>query len=157
MPQAVRGLALMLCIVPSVNMALSAFPPSELGAASGLFNLMRNLGGAIGIATVNTWLQDNARIAAARLGEALGHNSASAMQQIHELAARLQSTAADPAQATQMARGLFAQVVSREALTLAFDDVFRIMAGMFLAALVLVPFCRQPPGAQPPPPEAAGH
>jgi len=157
MPQAVRGLALMLCIVPSVNMALSAFPPSELGAASGLFNLMRNLGGAIGIATVNTWLQDNARIAAARLGEALGHNSASAMQQIHELAARLQSTTADPAQATQMARGLFAQVVSREALTLAFDDVFRIMAGMFLAALVLVPFCRQPAGAQPLPPEAAGH
>lgn len=54
LPQAVRGLALMLCIVPSVNMALSAFPPAELGAASGLFNLMRNLGGAIGIALIDT-------------------------------------------------------------------------------------------------------
>lgn len=156
-PQAVRGLALMLCIVPSVNMALSAFPPAELGAASGLFNLMRNLGGAIGIATVNTWLQDNARIAAARFGETLGHSGAAAMQRVNELAGRLEATTADPNEAARMARGLFAQVVGREALTLAFDDVFRVMSWMFLAALVLVPFCRQSPGAQLPPSGAAAH
>jgi DHA2 family multidrug resistance protein len=156
-PQAVRGLALMLCIVPSVNMALSAFPPAELGAASGLFNLMRNLGGAIGIATVNTWLQDSARIAAARFGETLGRNATIANERVAELAARLQHHTPDPARAIEMAQGMFAQVVGREALTLAFDDVFRIMAWMFLAALFLVPFCRPQPGGGTAPPEAAAH
>jgi DHA2 family multidrug resistance protein len=156
-PLAVRGLALMLCIVPSVNMALSAFPPQELGAASALFNLMRNLGGAIGIATVNTWLQDNTRIAAARFGEALGHNSAAASDKLAELAARIQGSTPDPVVAAEGARELFAQVVAREALTMAFDDVFRLMAWIFVAALVLVPFCRPAPGAQTPPPEAAAH
>jgi DHA2 family multidrug resistance protein len=79
------------------------------------------------------------------------------MQRIDEFAARLQSTTRDPVGAAQMARALFAQLVGREALTLAFDDVFRVMSWMFLAALLLVPFCRQPPGAKPPPPEAVGH
>jgi DHA2 family multidrug resistance protein len=156
-PQAVRGLALMLCIVPSVNMAMSAFPPAELGAASGLFNLMRNLGGAIGIATVNTWLQDNARIAAARFGETLGARAMIANERLAELTARLQHDTPDPDRAARIARGLFGQVVGREALTLAFDDVFRIMAWMFLAALFLVPFCRPQRGASAPPPEAAAH
>ncbi|HTD28032.1 MAG TPA: hypothetical protein VK660_01450 [Xanthomonadaceae bacterium] len=58
----------MLCIVSSVNLALSGFEMAELRYASGLFNLMRNLGGAIGIAVVNTWLQDYARINVARIG-----------------------------------------------------------------------------------------
>ncbi|MGF7151045.1 DHA2 family multidrug resistance protein [Sphingomonas zeicaulis] len=156
-PQAVRGLALMLCIVPSVNMALSAFPPAELGAASGLFNLMRNLGGAVGIAVVNTWLQDDTRIAAARLGEALGHHATSATEQVQALAGRLAATIADPAEAQVTASGMFARIVGRQALTLAFDDVFRLMAWMFLVALVLVPFCRQAPGATPPPADAAAH
>ena len=59
--QALRGFAMMLCIVPAVNMALAGFQPAELKYAAGLFNLMRNLGGAIGIATVNSWLLDNTR------------------------------------------------------------------------------------------------
>ena len=58
------------------GLALTGFVGPELRAASGLFNLMRNLGGAIGIAVVNTWLQDNARIQAARMGESLGRAGA---------------------------------------------------------------------------------
>ncbi len=88
LPQAVRGLSLMLCIVPSVGMALSEFAPAELRYASGLFNLMRNLGGAIGIAVVNTWLQDNARIAAARFGETMGSKSQVANDMVAGLSQR---------------------------------------------------------------------
>ena len=57
---------------PTVGMALPLFQGPELRAASGLFNLMRTLGGAIGIAVVNTWLQDNARIEVTRYGGAGG-------------------------------------------------------------------------------------
>ncbi|MBV9882313.1 MAG: DHA2 family efflux MFS transporter permease subunit, partial [Sphingomonadaceae bacterium] len=101
-PQAVRGLAVMLCIVPSVGMALEGFAGNELRSASGLFNLMRNLGGAIGIATVNTWLADFARIQAARFGESLGGTPDAAREAMAGLAGRMAAVTPDPAQALQM-------------------------------------------------------
>jgi DHA2 family multidrug resistance protein len=150
-PQVTRGLAVMLCIVPSVGMALSLFQGPELRAASGLFNLMRNLGGAIGIAVVNTWLQDNARIEGARFGEALGREPQAATDAIGALAHRLAVATPDPAHALLLARDLIGRTVGQQSLALAFDDVFRLMAWMFLAALVMVPFAKSsgddPPAA----------
>jgi DHA2 family multidrug resistance protein len=145
-PQIVRGLSTMLCIVPSVGMALTGFEGADLRSASAVFNLMRNLGGAVGIAVVNTWLQDNTRIAAARFGEALGQNAHAMTDAIADLARRLAMLTPDPSRALLDARGLVAQVVSRESLTLAFDDVFRVMCWMFLAALVMVPFAKRAEG-----------
>lgn len=142
-PQVVRGLFIMLCIVPSVNMALTAFQGPELRYASGLFNLMRNLGGAIGIATVNTWLQDWTQVHAARFGESLGHYGDTAQEVIGSLAQRIGHLTPDTAQALLMAKGLFGAKVAAQSLTLAFNDIFQVMAWMFLAALVMVPFCRK--------------
>ena len=141
-PQVVRGLAVMLCIVPTVGMALSAFQGPELRNASGLFNVMRNLGGAIGIAVVNTWLQDSARIGAARIGEALGSTAGTATAVLGELTNRLSALTPDAAHAQLLARRMLGSIVGQESLTLAFDDVFRLMSWMFLAALILVPFCK---------------
>jgi len=141
-PQALRGFAVMLCIVPSVGMALNGFDATELRYASSLFNLMRNLGGAVGIAVVNTWLQDQARIHNARFGETLGEAGRHASEMIAALAARLSTYVTDPQLALLMAKARFSQIVSREAMTLAFGEVFQVMAWMFLAALIMVPFCR---------------
>jgi DHA2 family multidrug resistance protein len=144
-PQLLRGATVMLCIVPSVGLALTGFVGPELRAASGLFNLMRNLGGAIGIAVVNTWLGDNARIQASRMGESLGQAGAKAPEVVTQLAGRMGQVTADPARALLLAQGELARLVGRLALTSAFQEVFRTMAWMFLAALVLVPFCKPPP------------
>jgi len=153
-PQMLRGFAVMLCIVPSVGMALNGFAQTELRYASGLFNLMRNLGGAIGIAVVNTWLADDTRIQAARMGETLGEAGRHAPDMVARLAARIgQAAGGDPAQALLTAQGVMARLVGRYAITSAFDEVFRTMAWIFIAALVMVPFCRPAPlgGPQPPP------
>jgi len=141
-PQAIRGLSLMLCIVPSVGMALSEFAPAELRYASGLFNLMRNLGGAIGIAVVNTWLQDNTRIQAARFGEALGAKERIADDMVGSLSQQLSAMTPDPDHAVLLAQGLVAQLVGREALTVAFNDVFRLMSWIFVGALLMIPLIR---------------
>jgi DHA2 family multidrug resistance protein len=148
-PQMLRGFAIMLCIVPSVGMALTGFGMSELRYASGLFNLMRNLGGAIGIAVVNTWLQDNARIQAARMGESLGEAGHSAPDTIAALAGRFSAVTSDPQHALRLAQGELAKLVGRTALTSSFDEVFRMMAWIFLAALIMVPFCRPAPAGTP--------
>ena len=144
-PQVARGVFVMLCIVPSVTLALSGFAGQELRSASGLFNLMRNLGGAIGIAVVNTWLQNGARTQAARFGEALGSNGRAAQDAIAGLAQRFASVTPDPDQAMLLARATIARTVGREALTISFDEVFYIMAIMFVVALVLAPFSKSPP------------
>ncbi len=143
-PQVLRGFAIMLCIVPSVTMALGGFAQIELRYASGLFNLMRNLGGAIGIAVVNTWLGDSARTEAARLGEAMGRAPEGGRGMVAGLAAQFSQTTPDAAHAVQMAQGELARLVGRYALTDGFNEVFRIMAIIFAAALILVPFCRPP-------------
>ena len=54
MPQILRGVSLMLCMVPINNLALGTLAPDRLKNASGLFNLTRNLGGAVGLAVINT-------------------------------------------------------------------------------------------------------
>jgi DHA2 family multidrug resistance protein len=153
-PQAVRSFAIMLCIVPSVGLALQGFAGPELRYASGLFNLMRNLGGAIGIAVVNTWLQDGTRLHALRLGETLGSTGQGAREAVTALARRAGAFTPDPDRALLMAQAVLGQVVGREALTLAFNDVFRTMAWLFIAALILVPFCRPPKQAGAGPVEA---
>jgi len=142
LPQLVRGFAIMLCIVPSVGMALGNFQGPELRSASGLFNLMRNLGGAVGIAVVNTWLADYARTQALRFGEALGQASSGASGALQQLAERAAAMTPDPAHALLVAQGYVARLVAQESLTVAFNDTFRLMCWMFIAALVMVPFCK---------------
>ncbi len=53
-PQIVRGVAIMFRLLPPMRLALGALPPDQVLDASGLFNLMRNLGGAYGIALIDT-------------------------------------------------------------------------------------------------------
>jgi DHA2 family multidrug resistance protein len=153
-PQAVRGLFLLMCIVPAVGLSLGSLTPDLLKAGSGLFNVMRNLGGAIGIALVNTWVQDGARTHALRLGEAMGVRPDAADEAVRGLASLIGRWTPDGVQALLMAQGEMARIVSREALTLAFRDVYMTMALLFVAALAIVPFCRRPPVAGAP---AADH
>jgi len=150
-PQVMRGLAMLLCIVPAVGMALNGVAPSELRYASGLFNLMRNLGGAIGIAVVNTWLIDFTRDHAARLSTAMGEHPDRAIAMIRGLSQQAQAWTSDAARATQMAEAVLGRVVGREAATLAFADTYRLMAIMFIAALLIVPFAKPAPIGAPPP------
>lgn len=153
-PQMLRGFAVMLCIVPSVGLALGGFAMTELRYASALFNLMRNLGGAIGIAVVNTWLSDAARVQAARLGEAMGRPGAHARDLVAGLTQFMSNELGDVNQATLAAQAEFARIVSRYALTTAFNEVFRTMSWVFLCALVLVPFCRPVQQTAPATPDA---
>ena len=68
-PQILRGVSLMLCMVPINNLALGTLPPARLKNASGLFNLMRNLGGAVGLAVINQILTDRGALHYAQLSE----------------------------------------------------------------------------------------
>jgi len=70
-PQVIRGAAIMLCLLPPTRLALGPLPPERVADGSGLFNLMRNLGGAIGLALIDTVIYARAPIHGEKLAERL--------------------------------------------------------------------------------------
>jgi MFS transporter, DHA2 family, multidrug resistance protein len=133
-------------MVPVVGMALKDMPENELRDASGFNNLTRNLGGAVGIAAVNTWLIDFSGQHGARILEALGQGGGAGA--LGGLARRIGAAGIGPVRGGQVAGRTILDAVSAQALTLAFDDVFRLSAWIFLACLLVVPFCRGGPMTQ---------
>jgi DHA2 family multidrug resistance protein len=141
-PQALRGVSVLLCIAPTVGIALGDLQGAQLGYASGLFNLTRNLGGSTGIALTNTWLQADARTHLLSLSEGLHDSPGAASAFVARMTHGLLGAVTDPAVALKMSEAALARLVGLQALTLGFDDVLRRTSWLFLIALLVVPFCR---------------
>jgi DHA2 family multidrug resistance protein len=143
-PQILRGFALLMCIVPATNMALGALPPAQLKMASALFNTMRNLGGAIGIACINTWINGRTNKHWHDLADHLTTANPRVQTWLANVTRHITSAGADPALNVQRALAILAGKVRMEAVTMAFADVFYLMAVLFCGALVFVPLLRRP-------------
>jgi DHA2 family multidrug resistance protein len=148
-PQIFRGVGLMFAIIPVTNTALGTLPVERVKNASGLFNLMRNLGGAIGLAAINTWFNDRMDLHLQRLHEAVNSASAPATQTLADLAARFQgSDAQSQALAEMMA------MVRLQAAVMSYADVFVMMTVLFLALAAFGLLMKRP---QKPAGAGAGH
>src|SRR5438270_9968454 len=101
-PQILRGIGMMLAMVPTNTIALGTLPPDRVKNASGLFNLMRNLGGAIGLAAINTAFNDRMDLHLARLHEAVNWASVPAMETLNGLTTRFQGSDAQAMALKQM-------------------------------------------------------
>jgi DHA2 family multidrug resistance protein len=148
-PQVFRGVGLMLSIVPVTNTALGTLSPDRVKNASGLFNLMRNLGGAIGLAAINTVLNDRMDQHLARLHESVNWASVPATELLANLTARFGGPDAHSLALKEM-MGL----VRRQATVMSFADVFLMMTVLFLGLAALGIIMRRP---QQPAGAAGGH
>src|ERR1700751_4167686 len=83
MPQILRGIGMMCAMIPTNNIALGTLAPDRLKNASGLFNLMRNLGGAVGLAIINEVLNDRTDLHIARLHERMTLGNATATETLN--------------------------------------------------------------------------
>ena len=131
-----------LSMVPINSVAMGSLAAHEMKNASGLFNLTRNLGGAVGLAIINTFLNNRWDLHLARLHDQVNWSSDRTQQWLATLTgafARLGSSA-DLAATRQLAG-----FVRREALVMALSDVFLLIAAIFALMLLLVPFVRKPP------------
>lgn len=153
LPQALRGFGQQLAIPPIVIMALGSLPASRLRSASGLFNLMRNLGGAIGIAVASTMLNDRLNFHFERLAEraSVGRPAVSALLQSQ--ASLVTQAAGDALNGTKASLALLHALLMREALTLTFADAFLAVSLCFVIGLISA-FFTKPAGNAPPPPDA---
>jgi DHA2 family multidrug resistance protein len=138
-PQVLRGVGLMFAIVPITNLALGTLPPDRLKNASGLFNLTRNLGGAVGLAALNTVLDDRIDLHLARLHESITWSRLPAMETLTGLAARIPGSDAK----AKALKQLF-MLVHQQGVVMAFADVFLMLAAVYVAFAGLVVFMRRP-------------
>lgn len=136
--QALRGFSSMFCIIPASGMALGAMPPARLKQASGLSNLMRNLGGAIGIAAANTVLNDRYNLHYQMLAEALRGSGRALGETLVATTQRLHALGAGAAQDGLTALALLQRLLAREALTMTFADAFVLIGIAYLSALLLL-------------------
>src|SRR5690606_18352309 len=86
-PQILRGVSLMICMVPINNVALGTLSPDRIRNASGLFNLTRNLGGAVGLAVINTLLTQRSQEHYLRLSEHVQWGNPEAVERLRNMAA----------------------------------------------------------------------
>lgn len=141
-PQAMRGVALMLVMVPISMLALGTLPPMLIKNASGLFNLTRNLGGAVGLALITTLLNGRTDLHIARLHEAVSWGREAAVERLQTMTQALTPRLGSDAELTAIK--LMTQTARRESLVMAFSDVFLTLAVIFMAMVVLVPLIRKP-------------
>lgn len=127
-PQIFRGIGLMLSIVPVTNTALGTLPPDRVKNASGLFNLTRNLGGALGLAVINTMLNDRMDLHLARLHEQVTWARGPALKTLNNLTQRFSGSDAELMALKQM-MGMARQ----QASVMSFADVFLMLTVLFLA------------------------
>ena len=128
-PQVLRGFGLMMAMVPISNVALGTLPPQRLKNASGLYNLTRNLGGAVGLALINTIIDKREDLHLARLHETVswGHNAAE--ETLANLTAAMAKFGSD---ASLAATKQLAAIVRRQALVMSIADVFYVLTIVFL-------------------------
>ena len=138
LPQALRGIGQQLAVPPTVTLSLGALAPNRLKQASGLFNLMRNLGGAMGIAACATILTNRTNLHFYRLAEHLNP----ANEAMNSLLANVTGGSSDPAAQASALRSLW-QLTFREAQVLTYSDAFLSILACFAIATVLVPLMRK--------------
>ncbi|MCB1490244.1 MAG: DHA2 family efflux MFS transporter permease subunit [Rhodobiaceae bacterium] len=143
-PQILRGVSLMLCMVPINNLALGTLPPDRLKNASGLFNLTRNLGGAVGLAVINTVLNHRADFHYERLAESVTWSNPEAVRQLDNMAQNLANHGIDsPAAAISQMAGR----VHQQATVMSFADVFFLLTLLFASLAAFAMMMRKPAGA----------
>ena len=137
-PQVIRGAAIMFCLLPPTRLALGHLEASRVPDASGLFNLMRNLGGAIGLALIDTVIYGRAPTHAASIVAALQAGDIETARFVGIPLDIFVARHAEPIDAATQA--ILQPMVERAALVQAINDAWAMVALLTAAALLCVPF-----------------
>jgi MFS transporter, DHA2 family, multidrug resistance protein len=132
--QLVRGAAIMLCLLPSTVLALSGFDPPNVPNACGLFNLMRNLGGAIGLALIDTVLEQRVPTHMEAIVGRLQAGDASAARLVGLPIEHF--TGVPIGEVDEATRNLVAPLVERAGLVAAFNDAWLVIGVLVMLSML---------------------
>jgi DHA2 family multidrug resistance protein len=140
-PQMVRGIGIMFCLLPPMRIALGDLPEWEVADASGLFNLMRNLGGAIGIALIDTILYGRVEAYAEDFQVRLLARDVTAAQAIGLDPQLLLNQPSGPPDAAAIA--YVRPLVEKASLALCINEAWALLAAVAVIGMILVLLARQ--------------
>jgi len=133
----------MFCLLPPTRLALGHLDASRVPDASGLFNLMRNLGGAIGLALIDTVIYTRAPVHGVAIMDEL---QAGDIATAKFVGIPLDILAARPADLLNAsARAMMQPYVEKAALVQAINEAWAMVAILTVAALLCVPFAKGSP------------
>ena len=144
-PQFVQGLSLSMLFVPLTTITMAPIPKEQMGNATSIFNLMRNLGGGFGIAAVTTMVARYQQSFTNILGAHVTPYSLETRSVLGALRGGMAAHGADPTTAASQGYAALFGIVERQASILSFVTVFRILAVIFLAMVPLILLMRRPP------------
>src|SRR5258706_547864 len=147
-PQILRGIGMMFAMVPTNTIALGTLRPDRVKNASGLFNLTRNLGGAVGLAVINQGLNQRTVLHITRFQERVTWGNATATETLNMLTQRLQGMG----DAALMAMKQLSQIVHRQAVVMGYGDAFFMLTVFYFGLSVLVMLLKKPASASTEPP-----
>jgi DHA2 family multidrug resistance protein len=146
--QIVRAFGQPILMVPLSTITTGLIEKEQAGSASGLFNMLRNLGGSVGIAILSTLLTIREQFHSAKLGEGVTMYSPNTQMHVAALAQVFVKNGSDPVTAVQKSIGLLDATVRQQANVMAFNDCFFFVSMALVAGSVLILFCKQvKPGA----------
>lgn len=150
-PQLIRGFPQVLCVAPSVTLGLGSLSPARLKYASGLFNMMRNLGGAVGIAICGAILNARTNFHFTALASHLNATNGAMLRGVQGITTQLTGTLGSKPAAHAAAMKELWMMAYAQAETLSYADAFRTIMIAFIIATCMVPLMKKvvPPKAPP--------
>ncbi|KQZ43479.1 disulfide bond formation protein DsbA [Duganella sp. Root1480D1] len=136
--QVVRALGQPFVMLTLSNFAMNGIAPKDTASASSLFNMIRNLGGSIGIALLATQLTQREHFHSARLGEAVSSFSAATQLRLDQLTQNFIGKGFDPVTASDKALKAVDGIVRRESFVMAYNDGFLIVGAILLSCILIL-------------------
>jgi DHA2 family multidrug resistance protein len=143
-PQFLQGMGMALLFVPLTTVSMAQIAPQKMGNATSLFNLMRNIGGGVGIAVTGTYLSRNRQVVGSILGENVSVYDPQTQSTLNQIIQGLVAAGNDITTATQRAYAILHGMVVRQASMVSFVTLFRAMAILFLIMIPLVMLMKRP-------------
>jgi DHA2 family multidrug resistance protein len=143
-PITLTGFALSFVFVPLATMTTATLGREEMGNATGLFNMLRNIGGSIGIAMATTAIIRRAALHQTEIGAHLSPSSAILQQKSMTMSAYL-SRHLGHAQAKPGSLGMVYNLLQQQSALMAYVDVFRWTALLAFFCAIAVWLFRKPP------------
>jgi DHA2 family multidrug resistance protein len=148
-PQLIQGAGLSLLFVPLTTVAMDRIPRERMGYATSLFNLMRNMGGSVGIAVTATMLSREQQATKVLYSANVTAYDPTSQMLFAQLRNAFMAAGSDTVTATNRAYAAMAGIVQQQAAMVSFVWLFQLLGVMFIALLPLVLLMRRPRGGGP--------
>jgi DHA2 family multidrug resistance protein len=147
-PNIVRAIGQAMVLTPLTSVMTGGISPQDAAAASGISNMLRNLGGAIGTAVLATVITKREQFHSNIIGQSVTLGREEVRDRIAQMTGYFMSHGVpDPAAAHQQAIIALGNAVRRQALVMGFSDTFAVIGAMLMLAAVAVAFTRKVGGS----------